>query len=71
MSDDSRVRYIVLQPLSTTDGRVFWLRVGHAYRNRDGTIDGYFETIVVGNRFWLRKAEPGDVNGVQEGGRPS
>lgn len=54
MSDDTRPRYHVLQPLELTADRFNWIRVGTAYQNPDGTIDAFLDAIVVGHRFRLR-----------------
>jgi len=57
---DTRPRYDVLQPLTLTDGRFFWLRVGIGYRNPDGTIDAYLDVLVSGHRFRLREPQTAD-----------
>ncbi len=54
MPPDPRTRYAVLQPIVPKDGDLFWFRVGCAYRNADGTIDAYFDAVIVGHRFRLR-----------------
>lgn len=71
MPEDLRTRYFVLQPLTTTDGSAFWMRVGYAYRNPDGTIDAYFDAIIVGHRFRLRELAANETMGVAESVAPS
>jgi hypothetical protein len=59
VSDDSRPRYRVLQPITEKHGRFRWMRVGTAYKNPDGTIDAYLDAIVIGRRFRLRESSQG------------
>lgn len=65
MPDDPRPRYHVLQPIEAKNGAFFWMRVGTAYKNPDGTIDAYFEAIVIGARFRLRAYQPGEPDAVE------
>ena len=60
MPDDLRPRYRVLRPISYPDGRSFWLQVGTAYQNPDGTIDAYVDPIPLGHHVRFRPVRPGD-----------
>lgn len=62
---DPRPLYAVLQPIQKQGGDIFWTRVGLAYRNADGTIDAYFDAIIVGHRIRLRELAPGESVGAQ------
>jgi hypothetical protein len=63
--DDPRPRYDVLQPLAPTEGDFRWMKIGTAYLNPDGTLDGYLDQVLVGRRFRLCEARPyGTPNGA-------
>jgi hypothetical protein len=53
---DPRPRYDIVQPVAIRGDDFVWMKVGVGYRNADGTIDAYLETIIVGLQFRLRKA---------------
>jgi hypothetical protein len=47
------------------------MRVGYAYRNPDGTVDAYFDAIIVGHRFRLRELEANETIVAAKSGAPS
>ena len=50
MNDD---RMTVLVPIERND-KTFWLKVGNAYRNKDGSINVYLDALPLGGKLQLR-----------------
>lgn len=71
MPRDPRIRYAILLPFTKKNGEMYWLRVGLAYRNDDGTIDAYCDALLVGHRFRLRELTPDEVAEAKVTGPPS
>lgn len=50
-------KMIVLAPIEQPRRKTFWLRIGRANRNRDGSINVYLDALPIGTKLQLRDAE--------------
>lgn len=50
-----RVAYTVVE---RGEGKSFWLRVGTAFENRDGSLNVYLDAIPVNGRLQIREYQP-------------
>jgi hypothetical protein len=51
-SNSSKKR--VLCPVSTKEGKTFWVRMGNAYVNKDNSINLYLDGLPVNGRLQIR-----------------
>lgn len=54
MTTSAMKRKKVLCPVSGKDGKTFWLRMGAAYENRDGSWNLYLDALPVNGRLQIR-----------------
>ena len=52
-----RVAYTIIE---RGEGKSFWLRVGTAFENRDGSLNVYLDAIPVNGRLQIREYAPDD-----------
>jgi len=64
-------KMIVLAPIEQPRRKTYWLKIGRASRNRDGSINVYLDALPVGTKLQLRDAEEERTNagGNGAGGR--
>lgn len=55
MAKDKK-RFDVLQPISRRHGGTFWMRVGSAFENRDGSLNLYLDALPLGGKLQVREA---------------
>lgn len=48
-------RMTVLAPLDREGRKTFWLRIGRAFRNKDGSINIYLDALPVGGKLQIRE----------------
>jgi hypothetical protein len=61
----------VLCPITTKDGRTFWLRLGAAYENRDSSMNVYLDGLPINGRLQIRNWDdppPGSLPPPRGGG---
>lgn len=69
-------RMHVLVPIERDGKKTFWLRLGRAFRNKDGSINVYLDALPAGGKLQLRDAdeeretENGNGARAERGGRP-
>jgi len=56
MQKDTRKRFDVLQPIERKNGGTFWMRVGTAFANRDGSVNVYLDALPLGGKLQIREA---------------
>ncbi len=56
----SAQRMNVFCPVETKEGKTFWVRLGVAYTNKDGSINAYLDGLPVNGRLQLRAASDRD-----------
>lgn len=54
---NKRVAYTVIE---RGEGKSYWLRVGTAFENRDGSLNVYLDAIPVNGRLQIRQYPPDD-----------
>jgi len=54
-SKTKRVAYTVVE---RSEGKSYWLRVGTAFENRDGSLNVYLDAIPVNGRLQIREYQP-------------
>jgi hypothetical protein len=59
-----RVAYTVVD---RGEGKSFWLRVGTAFENRDGSLNVYLDAIPVNGRLQIREYQPDDERDSNHG----
>jgi hypothetical protein len=52
-----RVAYTIIE---RGEGKSFWLRVGTAFENRDGSLNVYLDAIPINGRLQIREYQPDD-----------
>ena len=52
------------------DGRSFWVRIGSAFRNRDGSLSAMLDAVPTNGTLHIREARPFEGR-PSEGERPS
>ncbi len=40
------------------DGKKFWVRIGSAFRNRDGSLNAYLDAVPVNGTMHIREQRP-------------
>ncbi|AKF05567.1 hypothetical protein [Sandaracinus amylolyticus] len=40
------------------DGKKFWVRIGAAFRNRDGSLNAFLDAVPVNGTMHIREARP-------------
>lgn len=61
----------VLAPIAKGDSKTFWMKLGVAYTNRDGSINLYLDAMPLGeknNKFQLRDYDEPDRRASATGG---
>jgi len=60
---NGRTRLNVFSPVESSKEpkRTFWLRVGNAYVNRDGSINVYLDAMPMNGRLQLRESNEKEV----------
>jgi hypothetical protein len=70
-------RMTVLAPLDREGRKTFWLRIGRAFHNKDGSINVYLDALPVGGKLQIREdadrnsgadVDAGDAGPPDEGG---
>ena len=56
---NKRVAYTVVE---RSEGKSYWLRVGTAFENRDGSLNVYLDAIPVNGRLQIREYPPDDAS---------
>ena len=56
MPKDHRKRFDVLQPIERKNGGTFWMRVGTAFENRDGSLNIYLDALPLGGKLQVRES---------------
>lgn len=51
----------VISSIPKQDGGHFWMRLGSAYTNKDGSINVYLDAIPRDNKFQLRELDEEDL----------
>jgi hypothetical protein len=51
----------VLCPMEGKDGRTFWMRLGSAYQNADGSYNVYLDALPVNRKLQLRELDEKDT----------
>jgi len=54
---NKRVAYTIVE---RTEGKSYWVRVGTAFENRDGSLNVYLDAIPVNGRLQIREYPPDD-----------
>ncbi len=68
MNPSSKKR--VLCPVSTKDGKTFWVKMGNAYVNKDNSINLYLDGLPINGRLQIREwdDQPWEKKGPSTGG---
>lgn len=53
--EETGTKLRVLCPVSSKDGKTFWLRMGAGFRNRDKSINIYLDGLPVNGKLQLRE----------------
>ncbi|MDB4958170.1 MAG: hypothetical protein JWO36_5739 [Myxococcales bacterium] len=56
MPKENRKRFDVLQPLERKDRGTYWMRVGTAFENRDGSLNLYLDALPLTGKLQVREA---------------
>jgi hypothetical protein len=56
MSENQRLR--VFCPVTSADGTTYWMRMGSAFVNADGSINVYLDALPVNGKLQLRADKP-------------
>lgn len=56
MPKDTRKRFDVLQPIERKDRGTYWMRVGTAFMNRDGSMNIYLDALPISGKLQVREA---------------
>lgn len=59
-----RVAYTIVE---RGEGKSFWLRVGNAFENRDGSLNVFLDAIPINGRLQIREYQPDDERDAQSG----
>lgn len=59
-----RVAYTIVE---RGEGKNFWLRVGTAFENRDGSLNVYLDAIPVNGRLQIREYQPDEERDGSQG----
>jgi len=51
----------VLCPLEGKNGKTYWLRLGKAFTNRDGSTNVYLDALPTNNRLQIRDLDERDL----------
>lgn len=55
-ANDKRKRFDVLQPIERKDRTTFWMRLGTAFMNRDGSMNLYLDALPLTGKLQVREA---------------
>jgi hypothetical protein len=58
-----KVVYTIVQ--RARDGRKFWLRIGAAFENRDGSLNVHLDAMPVNGQLQIREYVPADERGAR------
>ena len=53
----------VLSPVETKNGKTFWMRIGSAFINRDGSTNVYLNAYPTSGKLHIRELDERDRNG--------
>lgn len=67
MLEQSKVKIVYTVVDRETDGRQFWVRVGAAFVNRDGSLSVRLDAVPVNGRLQIRDYQPRDVREASSG----
>lgn len=57
-SEKKKTRLNVFTPVEKKDSKTFWLRVGTAFTNKDGSINVYLDAVPLNGKLQLREPNP-------------
>lgn len=58
---ETRKKYKVLCPVTKPDGGVYWMRLGSAYDNKDGSQNMYLDALPVNGKLHVRELDDDDL----------
>ena len=64
MEDNKRKK--VLCPVERKNGKTFWMHVGSAFENRDGSVNVYLDALPSNNRLQIREQDERDFERKRE-----
>ena len=50
----------VLSPVERKNGKTFWMRIGNAFRNRDGSLNVYLNAYPTNGKLQIREFDDRD-----------
>jgi hypothetical protein len=64
---NGKARLIAYTVVEWGEGKSYWLRVGNAFENRDGSLNVYLDAIPVNGRLQIRQYAPDDERDAPQG----
>ena len=55
-TNEKRKRFDILQPIERKDRSTFWMRLGTAFENRDGSLNLYLDALPLGGKLQVRES---------------
>jgi hypothetical protein len=69
MLEENKVKIAYTVVERNKDGRKFWVRVGAAFVNRDGSLNVRLDAMPVNGELQIRDYQPREVRGPADGER--
>jgi hypothetical protein len=69
MLEENKVKIAYTVVERNKDGRKFWVRVGAAFVNRDGSLNVRLDAMPVNGELQIRDYQPREARGPAEGER--
>lgn len=66
-ASNGKTRRVVYAIIDRGEGKTFWVRVGTAFENRDGSENVYLDALPIGGRLQIREYQDDDREGAQSG----
>jgi len=57
---EARKRFEVLQPIDRKNGQTYWMRIGTAFENVDGSINVYLDAYPITSKLQVRQSQEDD-----------
>lgn len=57
---ETRKRFDVLQPIERKNGQTYWMRIGTAFENVDGSINVYLDAYPINSKLQVRQSQEDD-----------